>query len=132
MFNLMQTFGLILSVIMFAVGIAIIIRQNDFRKLIKEIIASKSHMFVMALFSLVFGVVVLSNKYQINGDLDTVVVVLGWMALLKGILILWVPDFMKDVSKRLILKATDSEMSLIGALEVVLGVALAYISIGFL
>ncbi|MBT3407306.1 hypothetical protein HOK68_00970 [Candidatus Woesearchaeota archaeon] len=83
---------------MLIIGLLIFFNKSLMKEMIK-LTSDKVFLFVSGFLSLILGLftVLLHNLWV--SDWRVIITIFGWLALLKGILILGCPDFTKRISK---------------------------------
>lgn len=118
--------GKIIGLYMMIVGMAMILRMDEFTHLIQNLMQDKPLMFVTGFFTLILGLimVVSHNVWQRNWRLINTLI--GWIVLLKGSSLILYPHVMDQLTL-LFLQHTMVAYSAAG-MDVVLGCVLCYFS----
>jgi uncharacterized membrane protein len=91
----------VLGLYMLIMAIIMIARADYYRKLVYDMTADKNTLFVSAMFTLIFGLIliVVHNNWIMRFDL--LVTIIAWLIVIKAILWLALPEYMMGVSKKL-------------------------------
>lgn len=111
----------ILGILMLFLGISIFNRKTV-AGLLEEMERQRGFLWLSGLIAAVFGAVIVSLGGFWFSDWRIVISVLGWLSLLKGIIILIFPDFAVSFYKQFRMKC----LVLGGIIAVVLGLFLCY------
>jgi uncharacterized protein YjeT (DUF2065 family) len=112
-----QIFGLVY--VMF--GLGMLINGSYYKKALDEMMNNSGFMVFGGMISLVIGFLLVRSHNVWVGDWTVLVTILGWLALVKGVLLLLAPNFLVDISKS-ILKNTQ----VVGVGALILGLILGY------
>lgn len=106
------------------VGLGFIFNKDFYNKVFKDMVESTSYMFWGGLVAYFLGALIVSFHNIWVGNWSVLVTVFGWLALIKGVLLMLSPSLMNKLFRWMINK--DYLVS-IGALVFVLGVLTTYI-----
>ena len=98
-----------------------------FRKSVKGFMTNINFIRITALINLIIGFLFLSVHWKLTNEWLMTISIIGWLAVLKGIVYFWFPEFIKKRAKKTILKS-DKFVSIWAFFGVVLTVILAYIT----
>lgn len=114
----------ILGSYFFAIGLAIIINPERFKKLLFQIMKDENFLFLGAIIALFIGAFIVSVHNEWSLQWPVIITVLGWWSLIKGFGLLVSGDFAKSFT--FILQKPSPFYRILGALYLVLGVFLIY------
>lgn len=120
--NLFQLLGIIYTVM----GLAILANPKYYKSMISEYIRSSPVIFLNAVIVLAFGYFFLLVNSSWSTGLPLIITILGWLAVVKGLYILLLPQSYIKLVKSMKLHYLTFEASM----AVILGIALLYL--GFL
>lgn len=83
--QIFQLFGLVLVVL----GLSWVVNHGAYRRLIKDMMKSESILLLMGILSLVIGYALLA----LHTTDSVIITLLGWLAIGKGIVIIFLPAF---------------------------------------
>lgn len=115
----------IFSLVYLAVGIGILINPAFYKKLIEDFIESASVLYLGGIMALVVGYLILAFHNTWTRDLSVIITIVGWLALLKGILILIVPNMMITLTKAILKK--ESILKIEAVVVIILGLAFSFL-----
>ena len=93
--QIFQVFALMYT----AVGIGILINTDFYKKLYEDFIESASVLYLGGLIVLAVGYFIVAFHNTWTKDLSVIITIIGWIALIKGILILVRPNLMIALTK---------------------------------
>ena len=96
----------IFSLMYLAVGIGIVINPKFYKKIFEDFIERPSILYIGGLGALVIGYMVVAFHNTWTRDLSVIITILGWVALVKGILIFLCPKLMIALTRAIIRKDT--------------------------
>lgn len=120
--NVFQLLGIAYTVI----GLAILANPKYYKKMIEEYVRSTPVIFFNAFIVLALGYFFLMVNSEWSVGLPLIVTIIGWLAIIKGIYILVLPQSYIKLAKKLSLHFLTFEASM----AVILGIILLYL--GFL
>jgi len=115
----------ILGLVYVVIGLGMLINGAYYKKAFDELLKNSGFMLLGGMMALVVGFLIVSNHNVWVQDWTVLVTIIGWLALLKGVLIFLAPKFLIKLSSS-ILKKTN----LIGLFAIILGLVFGYF--GFL
>jgi uncharacterized membrane protein HdeD (DUF308 family) len=114
----------ILALFYVIVGLGMLFNTGYYRKMYEQAVKNPSMLLVSGMFALVAGIfLVLFHNFWVY-SWEVIITVIGWAALIKGILLLLIPGQMMDMSKKWFKKKYLVASS--GGVAVLLGVLLGY------
>jgi len=105
------------------VGLAILFNKAHYHKLFNEMMNSPKFMYLAATLNLILGFFAVKFHNVWVADWPVVATILAWMVLLKGVWILWKPNYMKKFKFM-------TEMKHLGSLStavIILGLLFCYL-----
>jgi len=120
--SLLQIIGICYLVI----GIGLLINTKYYKKMIKDFSESKSVLFLSGFLSLIAGYFIVTNYNYWAWDWSVIVTLVGWGALIKGVILLIMPKMMIKISKYF----TDHNGLMVfeGVIATILGTLITYVS----
>ena len=83
-------------------GLALLLRREMWKKVVSEFFDSASRIYTTGVFILIIGLLLVLSHNVWEGGLKTVVTVLGWVVLAKGLAYVFLPHtLLKDLAKGL-------------------------------
>lgn len=105
-------------------GFGMLLNQETYRKLFKEMLDSRAFLFLSGLMVMVIGFVMVMKHNIWDGGFAVLVTLFGWLALIKGVLILLFPDSMIDISKSFV--KSEKNLQLYSFLIIAFGLIFSY------
>lgn len=127
MFTL-KALAIALSVYLLLMSIPAVVNVRGFQKAIKEIYKSTVLLRLGGLFALLFAFFILNAEYKLEQNWETVMSVIGWLCLVKGVLLLWFPGWMGDLGKKIALKS-ETLMAVWGLFMLFIAVGIGYLGL---
>ena len=116
---LAEVWGISMAII----GLALLVKERHLKSLFAKIETEES-LFIWGIISLVMGIAMILSYNVWMAGWQVLITIFGWVALLKGICLLFVPEMTKKWAK----KMENSPMLPIGLLIMVfVGLALVYL-----
>lgn len=82
----------LLGLYLLIASVAILINHKPFNKLLNEYVKNLPAVFFQSVFALLFGLALVISHNVWTGDWRVIVTVIGWLALLKGVAHLFMPQ----------------------------------------
>lgn len=98
-----QIFQLI-GLIYFLVGLGLLLNPKYYKKAFKGFVKHKTMLFVSSLFALIVGFLIVCFHNFWLFDWPIIITIIGWLALVKGIMILIMPEFFMKIAGHFIKK----------------------------
>lgn len=113
----------ILGVVYVVIGLGLLINQDYYMKMYKEMVKSSSYIFLAAALALILGIVlVLIHNFWV-GSWEVIITIFAWISLVKGVLLLLFPASMMKLNMSLVSRG----MLVAGGLfSLILGIVLGY------
>jgi uncharacterized protein YjeT (DUF2065 family) len=115
----------VLSLVYIAVGIGILINPGFYKKMLEDFIENASVLYLGGITALVVGYLILAFHNTWTKDLSVIITIVGWLALIKGIVILIQPKIMIALSKAMAKKASILKIEAIAV--IILGLAFSFL-----
>ncbi len=114
-----------LGIIILVSGVSILANKKFFAKAVQDIIQSQGLLWLSGFMALCMGAVLVAMSSIWSSGAQLFVAVLGWLAVLKGVLILVFPEPTVALYKKVI---NDGMIMFCGVIALVLGVVLIFVS----
>ncbi len=115
----------IFSLVYLAVGIGILINPDFYKKLFEDFTEDTTALYFGGVAALVIGYLILAFHNTWTKDYSVIITVIGWIALIKGILIIVRPKLMIALTKAIAAKENFLKIEAIAI--VIIGLALAFL-----
>jgi uncharacterized protein YjeT (DUF2065 family) len=115
----------IMGLVYLAIGAGMLISPGFYSIMIKKMIENEAVLFVTGLLVAVIGLILVSYHNIWNGGWTIVITIFGWLALLKGLMLVVIPE--RSVKLYNTIKISDQQLKIYGIIVVVLGAVLAYL-----
>ncbi|MHC4287610.1 MAG: hypothetical protein ACYSUS_08095 [Planctomycetota bacterium] len=113
------------SLVYLAVGVGMLISPGFYKKLFTDFCENAAVMYLGGVSALAIGYVILAHRgIRCTQDWSMILSLIGWIALIKGILILVQPKIMIALTKAIM---KDSLLKVLPVIIIVLGLALAFL-----
>ena len=110
------------------VGLALIIRKIRFKLAFKEILDSKSYILFIAILATILGILMVISHPDFTKDWRSVITVLAWLTLLKGIAHLFIPEAVTSYKRKIL--SHYRTYYIVGIICILLGLYLGYYGFG--
>ena len=117
----------VLSIAYVAVGIGFLLNSGFYKKIFDDFVESPSTMYLGGMLGVVVGYLLVTFHNTWVKDWTVVITVIGWIALVKGVLILVKPKMMIAMIKSLVEKKNFMKIEAIVAIVI----GLAFAGLGF-
>ncbi len=115
----------IFSLAYLAIGIGILINPDFYKKLYEGFIENATALYLGGFAALVIGYLIVAFHNTWTKDLSVIITVIGWIALIKGILILVQPKIMIALIKAIVTKGNFLKIEAV--VVIIIGLALSYL-----
>lgn len=115
----------IISLIYISIGVGILINPAFYKKLYEDFFENSGVLYLGGVAALVIGYLIVAFHNTWTRDLSVIITIFGWMALVKGIIILTLPKIMKALTRAIANNASFLKIQAI--LVIILGLGLAYL-----
>ncbi|NQT32994.1 MAG: DUF2065 family protein [Candidatus Omnitrophica bacterium] len=114
----------ILGPLYVVVGLGILVNPKTYQKIMGDFFENTALLYIGGLMAFLFGVIIIifHNEWAVN--LSLIITILGWLALIKGIVLLVFPSAMKRIAAIYGKSATSIRVA--GFIALVLGAVLSY------
>lgn len=121
-----RTAARIIGPLMLIIGAVVIARMNDIALLIPGILSDGPLAFVTGIFTLICGVVLLALHHHWNSAAAIVVSLLGVLTVVRGVILLFAPNFLAGVTNFMLAGAGPGLM-VAGIVALVIGAWLTFV-----
>lgn len=115
----------IISLTYIAVGIGILINPDFYKKLFEDFIEHASVMYLGGIMALAIGYLILAFHNTWTKDFSVIITIVGWLALIKGIVILIRPKIIIALSKAI--AKNESVLKIEAIVVIILGLAFSFL-----
>ena len=122
---LAQLFGLLLIV----KGLFILLRTSEVQKMLRDTRDNRPLLYAMGIASTFFGLILTLSHNTWSTTPEVFVSAIGWITLLKGIVVLFSPHTLLNLIRPITSSHTD--MRSFGSIAVLIGFYLVYVGFGF-
>ena len=113
------------SLVYLAVGTGMLINRDFYKKLFEDFCASAAMMYLGGITALVIGFLILAHRgIRCTQDWAIILSVIGWLALIKGVLILVCPKLMIAMTQAMM---KDNLLKILPVIIIVLGLAFSFL-----
>lgn len=106
-----------------AVGISALVNPNLIRDMGKEVIDSTAFVFIAGLAALLLGLAIV-NTHNVWSGWPVIITIIGWLAVIAGVLRLIFPNLAKAMGRRMLQKS--ALMPVVAVADIVIGGFLAF------
>ena len=117
----------VFSLAYLAIGIGIFINPGFYKKLYEDCCQSASTLYLGGMAALSIGYLLVAFHNTWTKDLSVIITVIGWIALIKGILIFACPKIIINITKAILSK--DSILKIQAVIVIIIG--LLFLFLGF-
>ena len=117
----------VFSLVYLAIGIGIVINGEFYKGMFEDFIERPAVLYLGGVTALVIGYLIVTFHNVWAADLSVIITVLGWLALIKGVLILVKPKLMVAMTKSLVEKKNFMKFEAIVAIVI----GLVFAGLGF-
>ena len=93
------------SIYFLIIGITVILRRKKLLEAVGALFANKGNIFFMAIMILILGIILVLFHPAFTPDWRSVITVLCWLTLLKGIVYILVPEFIMITKQKMFASA---------------------------
>ena len=115
----------IFSLFYIIVGIGILINPGFYKKLFEDFIENAAVLYLGGAMALTIGYLILAFHNTWTKDLSVIITIFGWLALIKGIVILIRPKIMIALSKAIL--KNESILKIEAIIIIILGLAFSFL-----
>jgi uncharacterized protein YjeT (DUF2065 family) len=113
------------SIVYISVGIGILINPDFYKRMFEDFIKNASTLYLGGMAALVVGYLIVAFHNTWTKDLSIIITIVGWLALIKGILIFIQPKVIIAVSKAMMKK--ESILRTEAVVIIILGLAFSFL-----
>ena len=113
----------VFSLLYLAIGIGMLINKDLYKKMFNDFIENIACLYFGGIMALVVGFLLVTFHNTWTKDLSVIITILGWMALIKGILILVLPKIMVALTKAMV--ESNKFLKIESVIIIIVGLALA-------
>ena len=117
----------VFSLVYLAIGIGILINPDFYKKLYEDFIENTSALYLGGIMALVIGYLLVTFHNTWTKDFSVIITVIGWIALIKGMLILVRPKVIIAITKAFV----NNEKALKIEAVIVILIGLLFSFLGF-
>ena len=118
--------GRLLAVVYVTIGLGMLIRPNYYRKMMRDITQNAAFLYFGGIMALIVGLLIVMHHNVWTASWTLIITIIGWLALVKGVSLLIVPDLMLKQFERMMSKP---KLPLIaGVVALTMGLVLGYFS----
>jgi len=115
----------VFSLYYIAVGIGILVNPQFYKRIFEEFIERTSILYLGGVIALGVGYFIVAFHNTWTKDLSVIITIVGWLALVKGILIFICPGLMIAVTKAIISK--ERNLRIQAVVVIILGLLFAFL-----
>jgi len=112
-----------MGIVFVVIGFAVLVNMKSMKKIVESLMTNPALLYISGFFILVLGLLVVMNHNVWEGGWRVLVTVLGWMTLVKGVLFLVFPEWVKARKSM----CTSGWMTFSGIACLAIGVYLLYV-----
>jgi len=113
------------SIAYLVVGIGIFLNHDFYKKLFEDFIGNASTLYLGGVMALVVGYLILAFHNTWTKDWSVIITIIGWIALIKGIVILIQPKMMITLSKAIL--KIENILKIEAIVVIVLGLVFSFL-----
>ena len=114
----------IFSLVYLTVGVGMLINPGFYKKLFTDFCESAAVMYLGGIMALAIGYLILAFHNTWTKDLSVIITVIGWLALVKGVLILVQPKMMIALTKAML---KENLLKIEAIVVILLGLAFSFL-----
>lgn len=122
--NVSKFLSKVLGIYLLVVSMVLLIKMQQFTGLVLNLINDAPLMFVTGFMSLILGILMVVSHTIWEWDWRVLITLIAWLTLLKGISLLFYPQFIGHLSFLFVQNTTV--VYLAGGLDLILGLILCY------
>lgn len=111
----------LLGAVYTAVGLGILLNKSHYNSMMRDVIGNATIMYFGGVASLTVGVLLVEFHNVWVQDWPVLITIIGWIALVKGVLLLLKPDVVKGLAQFWM-----NRLHIVGVAALVLGLILGY------
>ena len=114
----------IIGVIYLSFGIGLLFNKDYYSKVIENLLDNSTYMILGGVMAIVFGFLILENHHHWVKNWTVLITIIGWIALIKGVLLLALPKTL-NIFKPLL--KTESLNKSLAPLVIIFGIVFIYL-----
>jgi hypothetical protein len=115
----------VFSLAYLSIGIGILINRGFYKKVFEEFVDDGLAMYFGGAMALVVGYLIVAFHNEWTKDWSVIITVVGWLALVKGIIILILPKLMTGLTRAMV--KNNVLLTIMGVFALVVGVAFSFL-----
>ena len=115
----------VFSLAYLAIGVGILVNPGFYKKLYEDFVENASIMYLGGASALVIGYLIVAFHNTWTNDLSVIITIIGWAALIKGIIILILPKVMIALTRAI--AKNESFLKIQGVAVIIIGLGLAFL-----
>ena len=115
----------IFSLVYISIGIGIIINSDFYKKAFEDFTQCGSAMYFGGIMALAIGFIIVTFHNTWTKDFAVIITIVGWIALIKGILILVQPNLMIAITKAFLHK--ERNLKIQAVIILIIGLLLSFL-----
>jgi len=128
--TVVETIAHILGSFYIIIAIAMLIRPEGYRKMATEFFASAALCYTGGILALFLGLVILALHNDWTGGLNIVVGIIGWLATIKGAVLIIYPSLFEGMTTSL--TKSDANLRIAGIVALLIGLYLTQAAYGLI
>lgn len=118
--NFLQLFG----IIYLAIGLGMLLNPKYYHKILKDYLENEALVYLSGILALFIGYIMIVYCKTYTSGWPVIILIIGWLALIKGIIILLLPKFQASMKKAFLKK--KETITLWGVIITIIGIVLSY------
>ena len=115
----------IFSLFYITVGVGILVNPGFYKKLFEDFIENAAVMYLGGIMALLVGYLILAFHNTWTGGFSVIITIFGWLAMIKGLVILIRPKIMIALSKAILQK--ENILKIEAVVIIILGLAFSFL-----
>lgn len=114
----------IIGIIYLSFGVGLLLNQNFYKKELPKLLENTSYLILGGFIAIIIGALVIKNHNYWVKNWTVIITIIGWIALIKGVLLLAFPTLISTYKK-----IFDSTIfyKIIGPIVLILGIIFIYL-----
>ena len=113
----------IIGIIYLSFGIGLLLNSKYYQKVFRKILNDSSYIILGGIIAIIIGVIIINEHNIWISNWTVIITIIGWVALIKGILLLAFPKFTNVFEKLL---SNKKRLPLLGVFAVIFGLLFIY------
>ena len=115
----------IFSVVYLAIGIGMLINPDFYKNMFTDFVGNTGVLYIGGMMALVVGLLIVMFHNTWTKDFSVIITVIGWLALIKGIVILILPKTMVSLAKSIV--NSSNFMKVEAILVIIVGIFFSFL-----